>query len=344
MWWLGGCGKKETLAGEHGPALDLPVVRDAEMNSPMRMISLIARLFPPGLCRSVAVGFLGLGVCLSSAGTPFEVAPVPVEIAEAFQLKPFYTKHASVHGFPVLGSDKVSDYALLEAAHLVNRLLDGRDDIRGAMITNQVRLAVMAYNEFTTDIPEHGDLEPAGFWDRRARGLGATRRRPAVSCGEENLLGYPGDPYRAENILIHEFAHAIHEMGLNTVDPSFDRRLKEIYDKAIAAGLWKGTYAAVSRGEYWAEGVQSWFDCNRENDNSHNHVNTREELKDYDPALAELIKEVFGDRPWRYRRPELRAESETSHLAGFNPAGAPMFKWRPDAVAGSGSESISASP
>ena len=48
-------------------------------------------------------------------------------------------------------------------------------------------------------------------------------------------------------------------------------------------GLWKGKYAATNFHEYWAEGVQSWFDTNRENDHDHNHVNTREELKDVRP-------------------------------------------------------------
>ena len=29
--------------------------------------------------------------------------------------------------------------------------------------------------------------------------------------------------------------------------------------------------------------VQDWFDDNRQNDSLHNHVNTRAELKEYDP-------------------------------------------------------------
>ena len=93
-------------------------------------------------------------------------------------------------------------------------------------IKNRVRMAVMAPTELTTDIPEHSDLKPKEYWDRRARGLGPTRRRPAVSSAEENLLNLRGDRYRKENILVHEFAHAIHEMALNTVDPKFDARLR----------------------------------------------------------------------------------------------------------------------
>ena len=52
-----------------------------------------------------------------------------------------------------------------------------------------------------------------------------------------------------------------------------------------AAALVEFRYAATDEHEYWAEGVQSWFDTNRENDAIHNHVDTREELLEYDPAL-----------------------------------------------------------
>ena len=38
---------------------------------------------------------------------------------------------------------------------------------------------------------------------------------------------------------------------------------------------------------------------NREDDHDHNHVNTRKELVEYDPAVAKLCEEVFGkENPW----------------------------------------------
>ena len=228
----------------------------------------------------------------------------------------------------MLASENVSDFALREAAYLISNMLHGRDDIRDAMIANNTRFVVMAAHEFTTDVPEHSDLQPSRYWDRRARGLGATHERPVVSCGEENLLCYKGDHYSTENILIHEFAHAMHEMGLDSIDKAFDRRLKAAFDEALAAGLWKGTYAATNHKEYWAEGVQSWFDTNRPKpDDQHNHVDTREELKEYDPKLAALIEEIYGDRDWRYVRPDRR--SEPGHLAGFDRGSAPTFRWPP---------------
>jgi len=256
------------------------------------------------------------------------VGPVPDAVRREFKLAPFYEKFIDLDGLPVVGSTNVSDYAMREAVWIVRQMLPNRADILHALASNHVRLAVMAWNEFTTDVPEHSDLESKVYWDRRARGLGATPRRPAVSCAEENLLGYPGDPYATENICIHEFSHAIHEMGMSRIDPSFDKRLRAAFRAAKDAGLWKGTYAASNPMEYWAEGAQSWFDNNREDDSLHNHVNTRAELKEYDPALAKLCAEVFGDLPWRYQKPAVRAPEGRAHLAGYDASKAPRFQWR----------------
>lgn len=248
----------------------------------------------------------------------------------------FYAKYISAGGYPIVGSERVSDHALKEAAHLVNAMLANRPDLREAMIQSGSRLCVMAHDEYTTDLPEHEFLgrgrrkiegvDAKDFWDARARGLGGSRTDPYCSCGEENLLGFPGDPYETENILIHEFAHNIHLRGMVNIDPTFEPRLIEAYDKAMAQGLWKKTYASVNFHEYFAEGVQSWFDNNRENDADHNHVNTRAELLEYDPDLASLCREVFGDTVLTYTKPATRL---VDHLADYDPTQAPTFAWPP---------------
>ena len=254
-----------------------------------------------------------------------ESVPPPLAVREAFDLDPFYQQWIDVEGLPVVASATVNPYALKEAAWLIRQMIGHRPEVLRAMADNKIRFVVMAYNEMTTDIPEHSDLRPDFFWDRRARGLGATWQSRAVSCGEENLLNYPGDPYSTENILIHEFAHTIHEMGLVTTDPSFDNRLKSTYETAIRNGLWAGTYGSSNKQEYWAVGVQAWFHMDRQNDAEINHVNTRTELKDYDPALASLISEVFGDTDWRYTR--ARTRLNLPHMQGFDPQGSPTFEW-----------------
>lgn len=262
----------------------------------------------------------------------WQVGPVPETLREQLELAPFYQKHIAVAGFPIFGSAKVSDLALREAAWIVRHVIAQRDDILQAMAANKVRLVVMAWDEYTTDVPEHSQLQPKIFWDRRARGLGATLHNPVVSCAEENLLGYPNDPYSTENILIHEFAHAIHSTTGQAWGPDFERRLQAAYKNATERGLFKGIYAGSNPGEYWAEAVQDWFDNNRENDSLHNHVNTRAELKKYDPQLAGLVADVLGDGPWRYKKPMHRGPAERTHLSGFDPAKAPRFGWREAAL------------
>jgi len=242
----------------------------------------------------------------------------------------FYKKHLNLDGFPIIASEKVADHALLEAAWIIRSMLDGRPDILRAIVSQKIRLVIMSPTEMTTDVPEHSTLKPAAYWDMRARGLGATDVRPAVSCGEENLLCYPGDPYSTENILVHEFAHVIHQQGLNTLDPKFDDKLKSIYKKAMDEGLWKAKYAGTNHSEYFAEAVQSWFGTNRENDHDHNHVDTREELKQYDPRVAALLDSIFGDNNWQYAKPTER-KTGLEHLAGFDPKASPKFAW-PDEV------------
>ena len=64
----------------------------------------------------------------------------------------------------------------------------------------------------------------------------------------------------------------------------------------MAAGKWKDTYAATNIEEYWAEGVQDWFNVNAEvpkPDGKHNQVNTRKELKAYDRGLYDILSEFF---------------------------------------------------
>ena len=257
-----------------------------------------------------------------------EPVPPPFAVREAFELDPFYQQWIDVEGLPVVASEKVNPYAVKEAAWLIRQMIGHRPAVLGTMANNNVRFAIMAHDEMTTDIPEHSSLRPDFYWDKRARGLGATPVRPAVSCGEENLLNYPGDPYWNENILIHEFSHALHQMGLNTVDPDFDNRLKSTFETAKKSKLWEGTYASTNKEEYWAEGVQSWFNTNRENDAEHNNVNTRTELKNYDTALATLLNEVFGDTDWRYTPATTR--THLPHLQGFNLQDFPMFEWPPE--------------
>ena len=88
------------------------------------------------------------------------------------KLDPFYKKYTEAGGYPIVASAGVSDFALKEAAYLVDLMLARRPDVRKAMIDSGSRLIVIGHNEFTTDIPEYARMKPKDFWDARARGLG----------------------------------------------------------------------------------------------------------------------------------------------------------------------------
>ena len=259
-----------------------------------------------------------------------EPVPPPANVRRAFDLASFYQQWIDVRGFPVLASGKVSPYAVKEAAYLIHRMIGHRRDILRTFARNKERFSIIGYNETTTQIPEYSYLQPNFYVDIRTRGLGSAEPNLTTSTSEENLLHYPGDPYFGFSVLLHELAHAVHERGLSRIDPGFDDRLRITYESAIAEGLWKDTYAAVNHKEYWAEGSEAWF--NPKTTASFDRFgDTREDLKAYDPELAALIAEVYGDSEWRYTSPKIRLRQ--MHLQGFNPQNSPTFQWPPDKIA-----------
>jgi len=252
-----------------------------------------------------------LGAVACDGGTDYIGADQPAAGCDAIPtpppgslgLDPFYAKYLDATGIPVLGSAKPADAALSQACTIVVRMLSKRDNLRQALMADNMRVAVIAREEVTTDIPEYRDLNtafPGTNWDA-IRGAGATLARPVTSAGEENLLCEGGDPYAGENVLVQTFASAIH-LGVSAIDSSFDNTLGNDYQSAIATGLWSDTYADMDAGAYFAEGVQDWFDANAQAtppNGVQNEVNTRAELQSYDPTLATLVGSYLPSSDWR---------------------------------------------
>lgn len=231
------------------------------------------------------------------AGHNSIVTTPPAEL----NLNPFYKKYLNANGIHVIASWRVPDSAMYAVQRTLTTLTGFLpQEVLKAMTGINTRVGVMARYEGTTDIPEHAHLaaDTSMNWDVRARGLGGTRRAPLTTCAEENVLGYQIDKYHAEDILIHEFAHSIHLIGILSIYPDFNKRLEAALNTALAAGKWQGTYAGTNIEEYWAEGVQDWFNVNAEvpkPDGKHNHVNTRRELKKYDRGLYDILSEFFPE-------------------------------------------------
>ncbi|MBN2165733.1 MAG: hypothetical protein JW717_05600 [Marinilabiliaceae bacterium] len=187
--------------------------------------------------------------------------------SKELKLNVFYKKYINANGIPIVSSNKVPDAALIKAAEIITFMTN---DLPKSVLKNMqdygVRDGIMARYEGTTDIPEHAYLanDTTLNWDLRARGLGGDLDLPLTTCAEENLLCYQIDKYHAEDLLIHEFAHTIHFVGIVPIDSTFNTHLTKIMNEAIESGKYENTYAKTDIYEYWAEGVQNWFNTNAE--------------------------------------------------------------------------------
>jgi hypothetical protein len=150
---------------------------------------------------------------------------------------------------------------------------------------------------------------------------------------EENVLGLPDDPFAGRGMVVGVFARGLHqvcgarpviadfdqrrdrqqyELRVQRLDVEFDKRLRKAYEAAREKGLWKGTAAARDHVEYWATGLEAYFDAGGDVPApplADRPVTTREALKTYDAELYALVAETMayhGHVDWRYGRPARR--------------------------------------
>ena len=215
--------------------------------------------------------------------------------------KNFYKKYLNVCSIPTISSANVSDSALVKTQEIISIMLAKRPDIRRKMIEKGCYTMVWGRDEQVCDLPEYAHFcncdDSIKYWNWRARGFGgAPQHDVSASFGEENVLALKNDRYCGENIPVHEFSHLIHLVGIEGVEPAYRHRLTECYNNAKKQNLWAGTYALTDIYEYFAEGVQSFFNCNQyalPANSVHNAVNRREKLKIHDTKLYNLLKEFF---------------------------------------------------
>jgi hypothetical protein len=223
------------------------------------------------------------------------VVPIPDALRGSYRMGAIYKRYADANGVPVVASEKPSDEAIRRACLLVLDYATVRADVRDALLSRKVRFIMMAATEKTVDFPEYAAL---GDLDMRARGLGGVTD---AICAEENVLcDRTTDRWRGESICVHEYAHTMHSSAWSVAIPDFNARLDAAFRAALAAGKYANTYAGSKLSEYLAEGVQDWYNTNLQSatpNGIHNHVNTRAELREYDPTLYALLKEVLPEQP-----------------------------------------------
>jgi hypothetical protein len=255
-----------------------------------------------------------LAACLLACAPAAAAGPVGT-VPARLGLDPFYAKHVDAGGIPVVASGRVPDAALLAARRIVRAMLAARPDLRSALVRGGARVAVMAEEETTTDLPEHrgwkkpspddprltqcerktwhlyAGMSDREYWHVRARGRGGF----FTTVGAENLLARPGSRYFGENILVHEFAHGVLD-AIERADPPLHREIARAYEAALQAGKWKGDYASVTLQEYWAEGTQFWFETNMLARLDEGPLLSRRDLVRYDRPLILALRKAYGER------------------------------------------------
>lgn len=100
--------------------------------------------------------------------------------------------------------------------------------------------------------------------------------------------------HQKANTMLHEFAHAYHDLHL-----SFNRKdIIESFKQAEASKRYDKVqhiggrdvrhYALTDHKEYFAEATEAFFGCND------HYPFVRPQLKDFDPTIHDIIKEVWG--------------------------------------------------
>ena len=247
----------------------------------------------------------------ASAGQSDRIASPP----PALRADPFYAKYVDAAGIPILSSARVPDRALVTARAIVAGMIAHRPDLAAYIVASGTRVAIMAEDEFTTDLPEQrhwtrparddprltrcerkhydvriGALTDRQYWNARARGMAGG----FTSGAAEDLLGLKSSRYYGETIFVHEFAHNVLD-AIRRRDARLYAQVAAAYAAALKARRLRDEYAATNIGEYWAEGTQFWFNSNRLAVFDGRRILSDRDLKRYDPNLYAALAQAYGD-------------------------------------------------
>ena len=107
----------------------------------------------------------------------------------------------------MLGSNKVSDEALLKANDTVRKMFAYRHDILKALISDGARLVVLGRDEAPSELPEFQESKKTAGFDH-VRYLDYTPSLKLMVVPEENVLGLPTDRLAGKGMVVSEFARA----------------------------------------------------------------------------------------------------------------------------------------
>ncbi len=204
------------------------------------------------------------------------------------RFSPEYTTITGASGIAIVAGPDVSPSAVEEARRTVERFF-AANDLAPGLAAEGAYVIVAASGQGVLDLPEFrclDDAEARDFFDHVC-GVADRADYPVVTVNEDDLLGRRTGPCGGLNILYHELGHLVMGWVLPPAD-YFD--VRQLYQDAISAGKYRGEYAATNANEYFAEGTQAYF--------LHTDLagrRNREWLRQYDPALFELLARTYGE-------------------------------------------------
>ncbi len=219
----------------------------------------------------------------------------------------FYTKYINADGVVIVSSDAVPDAALIGAYRTILHLTSHRPDVLEAMLQHKPRISIMGLSETASDLPEFGPSSD-GQW-----GLG---QMPDSSTSLVSVRGvcYPGNGEYRANFLLHEFVHAMQNLGWPTTDPQIEDEVWGAYVNAVKQGYFKAPsneplegitlFDAFGDDEYLTHNVNAWFDLNEslpgpwvdvQIGDSGPPSGTRAQLRARDPQLYKIIGRFLPD-------------------------------------------------
>lgn len=203
------------------------------------------------------------------------------------------------------------------------------DRTKNTALATGVKLVVLGKDESIADLPEFKDAPSDGASiDRLSRTFDYSPDKKLLIVGEENVIGDPHRPGVGDNQVVSVFAKAIYravgtrpedpdfsnrgrnvqqyELRVERLDKRFDAKVNGLFEKAIAAGKWKGTTAIHGPDDYWTKGVLVYFNATGQDaapNDADLPIITREQLKAYDPDLYSLVHETMaygGHVDWQF--------------------------------------------
>ncbi len=234
----------------------------------------------------------------------------------------YYTQKVMTEsGITIKGDDTVALSSLELAAKQVEvELSQPGTGIAETMKKWGCSLAVYSSRENVYMIPEHRygfrtsmyDLE--GYGGNKWNGCVSSIAEVNITRTRNSSEPYANTMYPNENVLIHEFGHCIKSIGLEeNDDQTLINEYFAAYENAVDTGLWPNTYAISNSDEFFATMCAIWFnnmdDVSSWTDGTRSPLNTREEMKEYDPQTYAFFEKILPadtplPAPWNTHSPD----------------------------------------